>query len=207
MATTLPARLLPVHLEPEHLLRPLPAAAAAVSLDPGRRGGGVERAVDAADANCRAPVRNRRDRRADARRRSPRRRTRRSGTTPTPPRSGRRSRRIGWIRRELPPGTSIRLEGSLAIKLPASYKHQLREAAASRRLTGLHRRRASSTWSRRLSATDRYFENPAAVPRGVRGLPADLRADRGSRALHAGDRSSGPRAHHPEGEAVTVRLR
>jgi 4-amino-4-deoxy-L-arabinose transferase-like glycosyltransferase len=27
-----------------------------------------------------------------------------------------------WIRRELPPGTSIRLEGSLAIKLPAAYR-------------------------------------------------------------------------------------
>ena len=27
-----------------------------------------------------------------------------------------------WIRRELPPGTTIRLEGSLAIKLPAAYK-------------------------------------------------------------------------------------
>ena len=27
-----------------------------------------------------------------------------------------------WIRRELPPGTSIRLEGSLAIKLPATYR-------------------------------------------------------------------------------------
>ena len=27
-----------------------------------------------------------------------------------------------WIRRELPPGTAIRLEGSLALKLPATYK-------------------------------------------------------------------------------------
>ncbi len=27
-----------------------------------------------------------------------------------------------WIRRELPPGTSIRLEGSLAVKLPPSYR-------------------------------------------------------------------------------------
>jgi hypothetical protein len=27
-----------------------------------------------------------------------------------------------WIRRELPPGTNIRLEGSLAIKLPAAYR-------------------------------------------------------------------------------------
>jgi hypothetical protein len=27
-----------------------------------------------------------------------------------------------WIRRELPPGTTIRLEGSVALRLPATYK-------------------------------------------------------------------------------------
>jgi 4-amino-4-deoxy-L-arabinose transferase-like glycosyltransferase len=55
----------------------------------------------------------------------------------------------GWIRRELPAGTSIRLEGSLAIKLPASYRtsyvKQLRlEPAQSYAGTGIQYLVASS---------------------------------------------------------------
>jgi 4-amino-4-deoxy-L-arabinose transferase-like glycosyltransferase len=53
-----------------------------------------------------------------------------------------------WIRRELPAGTSIRLEGSLAIKLPASYRtsyvKQLRLGAQSYAGTGIQYLVASS---------------------------------------------------------------
>ena len=65
-----------------------------------------------------------------------------------------------WIRRELPPGASIRLEGSLAIKLPASYRtsyvKQLRQDGVER---------YSSTDIQYLVASSQcygpYFEDPA----------------------------------------------
>ncbi len=64
-----------------------------------------------------------------------------------------------WIRRELPPGTSIRLEGSLAIKLPTyrtSYVKQLRlDGVELYKGTGIQYLVASS------QCYGKYFEDPA----------------------------------------------
>ena len=107
-----------------------------------------------------------------------------------------------WIRRELPAGTTIRLEGSLAIKLPATYRtsyvKQLRlDGVEFYAGTGIQYLVASSQCYGRLLQGSR-----SSLGRG-RGLPADLRADRRSRAIQGDERASGLGAHHPEGEALT----
>jgi len=102
-----------------------------------------------------------------------------------------------WIRRELPPGTSIRLEGSLAIKLPASYKTSY---VNQLRLDGVefysgHRH----PLPRRILAVLRaVLRESRAVSVGTRRLPADLRPDRRGRALQGDERASGLGAHHSQ---------
>jgi 4-amino-4-deoxy-L-arabinose transferase-like glycosyltransferase len=71
-----------------------------------------------------------------------------------------------WIRRELPPGTTIRLEGSLAIKLPASYRtsyvKQLRlDGVEFYRTTGIRYLVASS------QCYGDYFREPEKFRREV----------------------------------------
>jgi len=68
-----------------------------------------------------------------------------------------------WIRRELPPGTSIRTEGSLALKLPADYKatnaKQLRmDGTSDYAGRGIQYLIASS------QCYGPFFENPAGFP-------------------------------------------
>jgi hypothetical protein len=68
-----------------------------------------------------------------------------------------------WIRRELPPGTSIRTEGSLALKLPAMYKatnaKELRmDGTADYAGRGIQYLVASS------QCYGRFYANPQAFP-------------------------------------------
>ena len=139
------------------------------------------RRLDAAAPTPRAACAMLVDHRADARRRSRRRPTRRSGSTPTPPRSGRRSRRTSGFAGNCPPGTTIRLEGSLAIKLPAAYKTSY---VKQLRLDGVesYAGRASSTSSPRRSATAVSSRSPRSSARSTRTTSGSSPRRRKSRA-------------------------
>ena len=68
-----------------------------------------------------------------------------------------------WIRQQLPPGTSIRLEGSLAIKLPATYRTSYvtqlrRDGVEFYKTTDIQYLVASS------QCYGLYFQNPAQYP-------------------------------------------
>ena len=93
-----------------------------------------------------------------------------------------------WIRRELPEGTSIRLEGSLALKLPAPYQPTPNSSA----WTAPARSARDPGPSPRRSAHGQYFQDPLGISRRIRRLSADLRAGGGGRALRAVSGASGP---------------
>ena len=95
-----------------------------------------------------------------------------------------------WILRNVPAGSRVRLEGSLAIKLPATYKTSY---VKQLRLDGIEqlRRHRHPVPGRLVAVLRPVFREPRAVSRRVRGLPANLRADRRSRAVQ-GDRLTIP---------------
>ena len=119
----------------------------------------VARRLDAAHAASGAPLRNAGDHRADADRRSRRRPIRRSRSTPTPPRTGRRSRRTTGFAGSCRPAPASVSKDRWRSSCPAPYKTSYVEAAAPATASSPTRAAASSTSSPPRSATGRIFEN------------------------------------------------